>query len=451
MPSPLREPQLRAVYRAADRFQHGGKGFYDAWEPGTGKCLLGITTARAINAKRVAILCPPVAIGVWQRELLKWWPSYDPMQTFICGFERLVVPTASDNRGTTNRRRNAQRALESMKALKPDLLIVDEAHHAKSPSSKVTRAVWKMADVSAHALYLSGTQAHDPLDYWAQYRIVDAPNWKGRFSDYRREVAFLEGPNENWVAGWRTEAVETRKALMAPVTDYFPISELGVPEPVETVVPFKLDWGERADYDKMANDLVLELRNGHVAEAELEITRMLRLHQITSGHITDNVGITNEVGHSKLDVVMQLIDERPRYKIVVACRFTPEMQRLVQRLLTGGRRVLEIRGGMTAEHKAEVARTFREDPDPIVCLIQYQAGGESEDFSAAQTMILYSLDSSTIRYRQMLGRSYRYGQQTNLQVLIPCAENSIDEEIFRGLRDNLDTIALRDKLKGAIL
>lgn len=78
----------------------------------------------------------------------------------------------------------------------------------------------------------------------------------------------------------------------------------------------------------------------------------------------------------------------------------------------------------------------------MVLLLQYKAGGTALTLTKAKTLILYSLNPSTIDLRQMIGRVYRIGQTTNVQVLPLLAENTVDVRLWHGLKLNLEHVEL---------
>jgi tRNA A37 threonylcarbamoyladenosine synthetase subunit TsaC/SUA5/YrdC len=66
--------QIDGMTRAVQVMQETG-GYYLNWDPGQGKTLGAIGIARILKAKRVLVLGPVVSLGVWEREVQKWWPG----------------------------------------------------------------------------------------------------------------------------------------------------------------------------------------------------------------------------------------------------------------------------------------------------------------------------------------------------------------------------------------
>lgn len=408
------------------------RGAYVAHDPGTGKTLTAILIARLLRVEKVAVLTTLSGTGVWERELDKFWPNCDA-EVVITNYEKIV-----------SRDRKPHPRLQTLLKWKPDLLICDEGHHAKSPSSKTTRAVWKLADASQHVLYLSGTPTHDALDYWAQYSVIcpQEPMFNRSFSEYRADVAVLGGPNRNWVQKFRPAMVERVRQIADSYTHYADSSILNLPEPLETIVPFKLG-SEKDIYDEMQKYLVVELQNDEQADAAIVLTKILRLHQIACGHVTTTTGATRDVGDSRLNVLLDLLDQRSSQRIVVACEFVRDIERIREALPR--RPVWVVQGGQHPDFRQREIEGFRKHLNSIM-LIQNRAGGEAIDLSAASTLIFYSFNRSSITFRQLQGRVWRTGQTGHVQFLYLVADRTIDEEILRGLQEHVDEARLVQRL-----
>jgi superfamily II DNA or RNA helicase len=450
--SPLRPYQTEAAIRASQVIgSHGG--FYVSHPPGAGKSLTAIATARLLKARRIAVVCPLVAVGVWKREIRKWWPqcgAYDPGWINV---NHDALPDGVSIAVIVNYDRLAaqKHTLTQLCDWAPDLLIVDEGQYVKSPSANRTRAVWSLADQSAGVLYLSGTPAHSPVDWWAQYRVVARgdPAFRMNFTAFKQSLLVLGGPNDNWPMKdkrtgqmlIRPDAFKQVTQAMAPYTHLAPHALDDLEEPVEQEIPFALDAEETRVYQAMADYLRAELGDGSETTAEIVITKLMRLIQISAGHVTNGQGQTASVGHSREEALFDLLEQHADEKVVVACRFTEDIKRTYTRL-AGSRAATYIDGSITGPERTKREEWFQTTDEPAVILLQYQAGGVAITLTAAKVLVLYTLDPSVIRYQQMIGRIFRIGQKGRCLIYTMCADNTQDALMLSALKHGVSSVDL---------
>lgn len=458
MANPLREYQTDAVSQGYHVVRDAG-GFYIQHPPGMGKSLSAITLARLLKVGRVVIVCPPVAIGVWKREINKWWPEHPRIWSDTTGFplseantgvvivsyDSLVDPMPAEGKPKSV---YGQLRTDMLRGWEPELLLLDEAQYAKSPDSLRARAVWNLRSRSIYCVALSGTPQHNALDLWAQYRMIapDEPLFARPFGQYKKSLLLLGGPNGNWpMKDKRTGRLRFRPGAeaeiaqaIAPYTHIADSKLLNVPEPVESVVPVKLDGTERKVYQNMENLLRNQFPDGSEAEAEIVLTKLLRLEQIAAGHVNTTDGQVKRFGHSKLDALRELLEEREDQKVIVACRFHMDIIGIQEMLKKMGRAYYTIDGTVKAADRTKAEEAFQSEPGNHVMILQYQAGGVAITLTAAQTMILYTLDPSVIRYRQMIGRVFRIGLDHYVQVISLLAEMTQDEVVYGGLKAGVE-------------
>lgn len=447
-----REGIVQAYHAMQDPSARGG--FYLQWKPGMGKSLGAIALHRSLKSERTVILCPVVAQGVWRREFAKWLPGtaiadVDAMdastQVVITTYDKIKDPKASN---VMAQRRTGTGRLHRLQAWEPQLLILDEAQYIKSPSAARTRSAWKLAGASKWKLLLSGTPAHSPLDWWSQFRVV-APHedvFKQTFTDYKQNTVVLtQGPNgaypmrgRNGALIVRTDGYSKLVGAMAPYVHAVSKDVLQLPEPIVTEVPITLSPRERKAYTQMETMLRTELHNGAgdvtEANATIVLTKVLRLSQIAAGHVTDENGEVVHIGDSKLEAALELIEERPDEKIVVATRFKHDIHALRQALTKAGRVHGVIDGTVSAARRTAGEDWFQQGDHNGVMLLNYQSGGVAITLTAASSMILFTLTPSVIQWEQTTSRVHRIGTTTNVQILYLLAEQTQDEIMLAALR-----------------
>ena len=166
---------------------------------------------------------------------------------------------------------------------------------------------------------------------------------------------------------------------------------LDLPPITEEVRAIDLEPKAAKLYAQIEGDSYAALRNSEVTVFNV-LTQILRLSQITGGHLTDDDKNSHVVSSAKLNALSDIVDsmQEEGKKLVVMARFVPEMddiEALLQKKKIG---YSCVRGGV--KNRAEEVRRFQEDEDCRVFLGQIQAAGMGLTLIAASTMVFYSLD-----------------------------------------------------------
>lgn len=126
---------------------------------GLGKSAQAICAARAVNARNLAVVCPAIARPNWVRELQLW------------NFTGTSLVESYDK---VTSRRELQ---EEIKAMRPDVLVLDESHYLKNRTAKRTKVLYgaqSLGDgIVKHAQrvwMLSGTPVpNNPSELWTMF------------------------------------------------------------------------------------------------------------------------------------------------------------------------------------------------------------------------------------------------------------------------------------------
>lgn len=156
-------------------------------------------------------------------------------------------------------------------------------------------------------------------------------------------------------------------------------------------------------YRQIEKESFAELATSEVSAVNV-LTKLLRLSQITGGHLTDDEGDTNAVSTAKLDALSDIIDSvmQENKKLVIMARFVPEMNDIQRLLEQKGIDYAVIRGNV--KNREEQVHRFQNDDNCRVFLGQIAAAGLGLTLTAASTMVFYSLIiRCQILNRQRLG------------------------------------------------
>jgi SNF2 family DNA or RNA helicase len=276
------------------------------------------------------------------------------------------------------------------------LVILDESHRIKSPRG-VTAKLW--AQVRARAervLAMTGTpMPHSPLDIFAQLRAV-APEVLGRnYVMFRSRFAIMGGFEGKEVVGFKN--LELLRERMATCTYQIPRSVLSLDKPTDIEIPVELSETEWRAYRSMERALVVKIESGEVT-AKNALTKLLRLQQITSGHLPLDDGHgevrVETIGDAKRKALSDLLDSfAPDEPVVVFCRFRADLDAVHAAASENGLDSHELSGS-----RNELAQW--QGGSGTVLAVQVQSGSVGIDLTRACIGVFYSTSWSLGEYDQ---------------------------------------------------
>lgn len=334
--------------------------------------------------------------------------------------------------------------VEMVEGTCPVLVIADESHLIKHRTTQRSRSLHQLTKLSPYRLALTGTPiTNSPLDAYSQFLFVNPQvfglNWKAFESEY----VLKGGYGQFQITGYR-KLDDFQRRLHSRAMVVKKKDALDLPEKVFQPIPVELSPKTRQAYNKMAKEMVAEIEEyvenekqkgtPFAAVAQIVLTKLLRLSQLTSGFVTDSEGAVRRVSTEKLttaiDLISNLIDEGE--KVVVFYRFKPELADLSLELGKKGIKYRVIAN--KARDRARFVDEFQSDPTPMVLLCQLGVG-MGFTVTAANTAIFYNLDYSTDHYTQSQDRLHRIGQTRKVTYYQLLATRSIDHDVLRSLNE----------------
>lgn len=436
---PLWSHQSHAVQLALPH-----RGFYLAHDMGAGKSATAIAITLKRRHKKVLIFAPKRVVPGWAEQIKQF-----------AGDQLLAVPLV---KGTLARRiKQAQEALDSargeaiaiiinyesltsaavrewMYGQRWDLVIADEAHRAKSPNGVISKALGTLSGRADYRLCLSGTPIpHNPLDVYAQFRFLDPSVYGSSFVQFKSRYAVMGGFDGKQVVAFRN-LDDLHQRFYSRADRVVTADVVDLPEFRDEVVPITLSGQALSIYKQIEEEFYAEVEDGTVTIANA-LTKLLRLQQVTSGHVNNDNGQTVVVDHEKEDSLKDLLLDLPTDEpVVVFATFRHDLAAIQRAAVGAGRTVGEISG------IADDYDRFREG-EVNTLAVQIQAGGEGlNDLVRARYCIYYSVGFSLARYNQSRARVVRPGQRRNVIYYHLVAQDTIDQKVYKALAARQDVI-----------
>lgn len=437
----------------------------------------------------------PVVVTEFHSRLVTWKQgpqSNQPLRIFITNFEYIAAKS---------------RLMQLMPACGPKtLLVLDESSYVKSHVAQRTKACMQLRKECGRVVLLNGTPiANNPLDLFSQANMLhkdilecyDKRTRRGPFITYFRARYEVRVPvkRHNGTAmidpygrpvmqnaGWTN--LEDLSARLAPyMLRRMKADTLDLPAklpPVTVTVPLIASWPH---YKSMKEQMVIWLSESSVATAQTAAVKVMRLAQITSGFVGGiedaNVGeaeddifemdedaermhpplprmpsLIQEVSREKLDAFLDWLalrlEEDPNLKLLVQCRFRPEIARLTAELRAKyAFDIGEIIGGQKPKERTDALRLMdpRTAPTGPTIVTMSSAGSLGLNLTAAHTVARLSRDYSLWLWLQGEDRVHRPGQMspvsyTDFVARGPKGQKTVDHIILEALMEKQDVATL---------
>jgi SNF2 family DNA or RNA helicase len=370
------------------------------------------------------------------------------------------------------------------------LLVLDESSAIKSGSALQTKACFVLRKKCGRVVLLNGTPiANNPEDLMTQGNIMDPKILDCKYkTHFRTRYAIMGGFSVHGrpvqIIGWKN--IPELQARFAPyILRRLKKDCLDLPAKLESVtLSPQMTPKTWSIYKEMREEMVVWLQkspDGIVSQATQAMTKAMRLAQICSGFLggvedamgeetvdegSNPLGLpfldeapapkkvlepVQEIGREKLDLFLSWLDlrleEDPNLKLLVWCRFRPELERAFRELSKDTRLSLgKIWGGQSRDERQDALRLL--DPrtapkGPVVVLGTPATGSMGLNLTASHTVIYLSNDYSLKTRLQSEDRVHRPGQTEPVSYFDvvatgPNGQRTIDHAIVKALRSKED-------------
>ncbi len=411
-----------------------------AMDMGTMKSAVTIALANSWLADQVLILCPKSVIGVWRREFEKHSPlPYDVVCLDQSTMDRKLTTLEEANGPQCAVVANYESAwreplFDRLKNRDCDLMVCDESHRIGKHGSKQSKAAYRLGLTAKRRLCLTGTpMGNNPLDLFGQFRFLDSGILGTNYGDFSRKYAVFNemfpSKVDRWINQEELNGIYQQYSFRVMAGDV-----LDLPKAMHETRKFELSKEARTLYDQLEEELITEIAAG-VITAENALVRLLRLQQITSGHIKDDTDKIHEFESGKEAVLADILTD-VNEPVVVACRFRHCLQsvQMVARKL--GLHYGEV-SGRRRDGLDDMGRMAEVD----VCGVQIDSGAEGIDLTRSRLCVLYSIGFRLDKYDQMLARILRPGQERPCVFYRLVAKNTVDHSLYRAIEKKREIIS----------
>lgn len=340
---------------------------------------------------------------------------------------------------------------EPMKALlaacrhdssRPSALIADECHRAKSPSSRSSRALHRLAQAcpTARRIGMTGTPMPlGPQDIYGQSRFIDAAIFGTNYRAFLSQFFHTDPVYPSRVTGTKN-AEEFGRRLERLAYRVRADDVLDLPDAMHQTVPVPLPAAVAAMYRKVEHQIAVEIGNGTVNLTN-GLTKLLRLQQATSSYLGTDAGDRplEEVPAKVRAIEEWLADLEPSEPVAIFVKFRHDLDQIQAMCGRIGRRYAELSG-----REKTLAQWQAGERDTIA--VQIQAGGVGVDLTRCgerpcRYVAYMSVGFSLGDYEQSLARVRRPGQTSDRVFYYHfVAPGTVDEAIYGALRKKSNVV-----------
>lgn len=418
---------------------------------GAGKTAITLTAMAAMVAdghvRRWLVLAPKrVCTDVWPVEGPKWAPGLS-IAVAVGTPRQRAAAFASDAAVVVTNYDNLQ-ALTDLDGF--DGIVFDELTRLKNPSGKRFKALETKIERFRVRWGLTGSFTSNGLeDVFGQCKIVEQAllgRSKGAF--LQKYFVCLNREYGEWAP--RKGALGAVMDAIRPATFVLEPGEYKDQLPPLNTVEMRCDLADRAPYEKMKKDFLVELK-GEQITALTAATLTGKLQQMASGFAYNNQTVAQETAGKfalqqkavwfsshKFDLLDDILTENQRDNTIIAYTYKEELAELRRR----------YPHAVTLDDPDAIARWNAGKVELL--LVHPKSAGHGLNLQhGGNKMVFLSLPWSLELFEQTVGRLHRSGQTKPVWVYVLLCNKTIDERIWAALYDKraVSDIAL-DELKG---
>ena len=188
-----------------------------------------------------------------------------------------------------------------------------------------------------------------------------------------------------------------------------------------------------------------------MATAPHVLTQLMRLHQITCGHLKSDDGTITNFKHKRIEELIDVMDEMEG-KVIIWANYVHDINEITKALEDeyGEGSVVQYYGKVSSEDRQIAIKKFQDPDSPVKYFIgNTQTGGYGITLTAASNVIYYSNSYDLEKRLQSEDRAHRIGQHKPVTYVDLIAEKTVDEKIIKALRKkiNIATTVMGDKVQ----
>ena len=325
------------------------------------------------------------------------------------------------------------------------IMAVDESTSIKTPTAKRTKAILSLGKLAKYRRILTGSPVtKSPLDLYTQCNFLheELLGFNSYYTFRNRYATMIDrnfgGRRVQIVGGYKRldELSDSLKKF-----SYRVLKEdcLDLPEKVYIQREVELSDEQRQIYSTMKSAALAQLK-GKMATAPHVLTQLMRLHQITCGHLKNDDDTITEIKNNRMSELLDVLDE-VEGKVIIWANYVYDIRQIVKAISKkhGEDSIVQYYGAIPADVRQKNIEMFQ-DPksDSRFFVGNPQTGGYGITLTAANNVIYYSNGYDLEKRLQSEDRAHRIGQKKSVTYVDFITPKTIDEKIVKALRKKMN-------------
>ena len=410
----LRDYQVSGFefFKTLSDYQFGG---ILADEMGLGKTIQTIAFLLSNKDKKSIVITPTSLIYNWKNELEKFAPTLKVGLLHAAKSEREKILDNIDNYDVIlTTYTTYKNDIDKYKNINFDYCIIDEAQNIKNPDAIITKAI---KNVNAKVKFaLTGTPIENNLmELWSIFDFI-MPGYLYNKSKFK---SIFVNNDKNII-----ELKNLIKPFILRRTKKEVITEL--PDKIEQKIIIDLEKEHKRAYKGYVNLITRKIKENN----QDNITVFSYLTKLRQLCLSPELMVKNYQGkNSKLDVLINIINDSSDEKILVFSQFTKVLEVIGKRLNEENISYSYLDGKTSAKDRVKLVEEFNTNNNKVF-LISLKAGGTGLNLTSANIVVHFDPWWNPAVEDQASDRAHRIGQKNVVNVIKLIAKDTAEERVI---------------------
>ena len=399
--------------------------------------------------KRCLVVCPVSMLDKWVEEIEKWSGNTNAVALKGSKADKIELLTYDFDWFVTN--------FETLPIVMEQLektvnnkwfIVLDEFTKIKNLFAKRTKTCIKLGKMTDHKTILSGTPiTQNAYDVFAPFMFLDNGETFGLNYENFIDKYF-------WRNGYRKVAMhgsleKISEKIFDSSTRFRKAECIDIPEKIYDTRILELPAYNKEKYDEMVQYAITQLMDSEAVTAPIILVQLLRLSQITSGFVVDEMNrIVDFKEQPKLDAFQDILDSSNGSKIIVWSRFKHDVDKIYEKCNKSGVKAVKLYSDVRQDDRTRNIKAFQEDKATKVIIGTAGTGGHGIDLVAGSIVVYYSNNYSLEQRLQSEDRAHRAGQKNQVTYIDLLCKGTVDLAIYKILRakKSIADVVTRDNI-----
>ena len=325
------------------------------------------------------------------------------------------------------------------------LMVIDESTTIKNHAARRTKNIMKIANLAKYRRIMTGSPVtKSPLDLFSQVEFLGP--WLLEQSNYyafRARYAIIQQRSVGSHSFQHVMGYQRLDELTAILRDFstrvLKADCLDLPDKLYTKRTVAMTPEQLKAYVEMKRSAITFFEDNPMTAASV-LTQMIRLHQITCGHVKTDDGEVRSLKNNRIKELIQVLQESDG-KVIIWAVYRHDIQTIEKEIANeyGRETVASYYGDTKDDIRQSIVDDFMDrDSDLRFFIGNPKTGGYGLTLTCSHTVVYYSNDYSLEVRMQSEDRAHRIGQKDKVTYIDLIAEGTIDEKIVKALNNKID-------------